>query len=109
MKEDKLKAFNQWYAQNYEKGFSLREQLPIYCKLDVEILQQALVKIRSLIIEITSRGKIKQLDVNTGEYITVAATMDVLPRSMTIASVCMNIYKRMFVKPNEIPIVPERG
>ena len=41
--------------------------------------------------------------------IEITGGFDLLERSATIAGICMNIFKLMFLPPKHIPLVPEGG
>ena len=75
----------------------------------MEILLQGMLKLRELLLDITRGRKILQFDESTKKMIEVEGTIDVLPDSMTIASICMNLYRALFLKTDTISIVPENG
>ncbi|KAL3072361.1 hypothetical protein niasHT_036657 [Heterodera trifolii] len=91
MKPAKLEKFEQWYEVNRHTPFFLPEELRDYCENDTEILMLAILKFRQILLR----------DITNG--------LDVLPISCTIASVCMNIFRTMFMKENQLAIVPETG
>jgi hypothetical protein len=92
MNEKKHQQFITWYEQNAASTpFHLPSALREYCRNDTEILLQALLAFRRIFINEVTNGA------------------DPLPMSPTLASLCMNIYKSMFMPKDEIALVPERG
>ncbi|KAL3080193.1 hypothetical protein niasHS_013865 [Heterodera schachtii] len=84
-------GFNRRYEANRQKPFFLPEELRNYCENDTEILIKSILKFRQILLRDVSNG------------------YDVLPISCTIASACMNIFRAMFMKENQLAIVPEAG
>ena len=76
MSSDERERFFTWY--NDQKGeFNFREEMKSYCISDVDILRQACMSFRKLMIEVTGLDPFAHV---------------------TIASVCMAIYKTNFVE-----------
>jgi hypothetical protein len=91
MSEEKHRTFFAWYQQNQTMNFFLPSELREYCRNDTEILLKALLSFRRIfLIEVTNGA-------------------DPLPISPTLASLCMNIFKSMFMNKDQIALVPERG
>jgi len=90
MKPEKKKQMIKWHAENKNTPFSLFKALPEYGNNDTQILLEAIVEIRRLLIQIT------------GGY-------DVLLKGCTIAGVAMQIYRHMFLQKDLLSIVPEFG
>lgn len=88
MSVDDRKEFIKWYIQNKNTPFSLREKLLEYGSNDTQILLEALIEMRRILLKITDG-------------------FDILERSSTIAGISMNIYRSMFMQNNSIAIVPE--
>ena len=82
-----LNRYNAEKAQN--KEFRFAEELVSYCEMDVEILRKGCMKYRQLL-------KDKQ-------------GVDPFAVATTIASSCMDCYRRNFLKENTIGIVPAGG
>lgn len=91
MSEERFKKFEEWYDEAKNRNFHLPTELRLYCQNDTEILQAALLAFRRIFITECTGG------------------FDVLHRSSTLASVCLNIYKALFMPENQIALVPERG
>lgn len=92
MSEKKYEEFCKWYNENKDnKPFCLRKELREYTRNDTEILMQALLAFRKIFMENITNGA------------------DVLYSSTTLAGICMQVFKSMFLKENEIALVPERG
>ncbi|XP_054291039.1 uncharacterized protein LOC129005984 [Macrosteles quadrilineatus] len=83
--------FDKWYneqaAKKYE--FNLKKELLEYCMSDVDILAQACIKFRSLLLE--------------------QCNVDPFLESLTIASACNLAFRRNFLKPNTIGLIPKNG
>jgi len=83
MMEGERKAFYEWYNTLEGQTFHFREELESYCHMDVEVLRQACLKFRDIMIEITMDESGSAID----------------PFSyVTIPSVCMAIFKSMFLQ-----------
>ncbi|KAJ8914412.1 hypothetical protein NQ315_017506 [Exocentrus adspersus] len=89
MKEDDRIKFLEWYEQNKTDTFDMQKDLVAYCISDVEILTAACLKFRQQMIE----------------------TGNVCPftEACTIASTCNKVYRRNFLQPNTIGIIPKSG
>ncbi|KAL3114744.1 hypothetical protein niasHT_014558 [Heterodera trifolii] len=86
-----LERSKDWYAQNVQNSFYLREELKKYCQNDTEILLKAIVEFRRILMTEVTDG------------------YDVLPLSCTIASACMNIFRGIFMEEDQLALVPEAG
>ncbi|KAL3109583.1 hypothetical protein niasHT_016927 [Heterodera trifolii] len=95
-KKADLQSFDNWYNNNYEQKFDLKEKLPEYCCNDVQILTHALVELRREFKQITQRN---------GKHVGI----DILWQAMTIASACVKNYALNHLKQNSLAIVPEKG
>jgi hypothetical protein len=78
------------YNENYNTPFNLKQSLKDYCHNDTQILIEAILKMRKILIGIT------------GGY-------DALLKSCTIAGIAMRIFRCLFLPPNQLAIVPEHG
>lgn len=88
MKTADRKKFMEWYEQ--QTGvFDFKQQLEHYCRLDVEILAKGCLTFREMLMK----------------------QHNVCPFSvaMTIASLCMHVYRKKFLPKNTIGIIPHRG
>ena len=76
-KEDRQK-FMEWYSTKHNDTFNFQEEMLKYCRSDVDILRKGCIQFRQLVIDVTG-------GVDPFEYVT-------------IASLCMGIYKTLFLK-----------
>lgn len=83
--------FDNWYSEQVTNNytFDFQKELIEYCISDVEILAQACIKFRSLLLE--------------------QCNVDPFMESVTIASACNLVFRRNFLKPNTIGIIPKKG
>ncbi len=77
MSKGDRKEFYKWYETKKNEIFDFKTEMLEYCRSDVDILRKACIEFRSLVIK-TSK-------IDPFQY-------------KTIASVCMNIFKRMFLE-----------
>lgn len=89
MKEEDRAKFLKWFVEHENDGFDMQRDLVDYCVSDVEILAQSCLKFREQLIQ----------------------TTNVCPftEATTIASACNKIFRRNFLKPNTIGIIPKNG
>ena len=91
MKAKAAREFNQWYdeqvAQNY--AFNFRRELIDYCVSDVTILRQGCSAFRTLFTEL--------------------AGFDPMMHCITLSAACMAAYRRNFLPPGKIGMVPDGG
>ena len=73
-------SFLQWYKEQEGKVFDFQAEILKYCRADVQILRQACLKFRQLLLTATTT----QCGVDPFTY-------------LTIASVCMAIYRAKFI------------
>ena len=88
MMSDERAEFLNWYEARVDEDyvFNMRKEIVEYCRSDVDILRRGMMKLREIFIEIEN--------------------VDPL-RSITIASVCMTIYRSNYMPKGTIAIVPE--
>lgn len=89
MKSGDREKFLAWYAEQRDVIFNFQEELIKYCKLDVKILRMACLAYRKIFLNI--------------------ANICPFEESCTIASTCMKVYRKMFLKPDTIGIIPKNG
>lgn len=81
----------EWYhgkvAENYV--FDFQKEILFYCKVDVKILAMARLKFREIYVKET--------------------TVDPFLDSLTIASACMLSFQKLFLKDDQIGIIPRSG
>ena len=85
---DNRKKFLKWHQDRIDEGyvFDFRKELEDYCRSDVDILRRSMLKFRE-------------------DFITIA-NIDPL-QYITIASVCMNVYRSKFMPENTIGIIKD--
>lgn len=83
--------FTEWYNQQVISGytFDFRKEILEYCISDVEILAQACIKFRQTFLE--------------------QCNVDPFLEAVTIASACNLAFRRCFLKPNTIGLIPTGG
>ena len=83
------KKFLKWHQDRIDENyvFDFRKELEDYCRSDVDILRRSMLKFRE-------------------DFITIA-NIDPL-QYITIASVCMNVYRSKFMPENTIGIIKDR-
>ena len=88
MKPDERTKFLKWYEERVNENyvFDFKKEIIAYCRSDVDILRRSLIKFREDFIQLES--------------------IDPL-RYITIASVCMTIYRSNYMPKDTIAIVPE--
>ena len=88
MMTDDRKKFLQWYQDRVSENyvFDFKKELEDYCRSDVDILRRSMLKFRE-------------------DFICIA-NIDPL-QYITIASVCMNVYRSKFMPPNTIGIIKD--
>ena len=91
MKTPQREAFFKWYAEQQAAGaqFDLQRDLVKYCEMDVEILMQAGMKFRRMLLDLFE--------------------VDPFVSAVTIPGTCMTIYRKRFLDPETIGIVPHQG
>ena len=89
MMEDDRNSFLKWYEENKTQEFNFQRDIVAYCISDVEILSEACLKFRELML----------------------TTSNVCPfsESCTIPGACNKIFRRNYLKPNSIGIIPKNG
>ena len=89
MKVEAREEFMEWYDEHKDDIFDFRRELIEYCISDVEILTQSCVKFRELLMSVG----------------------DVCPymEACTIASTCNKVFRRKYLTPQTIGIIPKGG
>ncbi|KAG6939243.1 hypothetical protein G0U57_002477 [Chelydra serpentina] len=83
--------------------FDLQKELAYYCQLDVQILRWACILYRGEIMKMTKMGDV--VERGPGKFIEVTLCIDPF-RYITLASVCMAMYRFMFLQPNTVALLP---
>ena len=89
MKADKRDSFYAWYAKQLGKEFDFQKEILDYCRSDVDILMKCCLEFEDLFFQETG---VKPFDV-----------------AITIASACMHVFRRNYLKPQTIALVPHGG
>jgi hypothetical protein len=89
MKVEDRSRFVEWYAKHRNDTFDFQKELLKYCRSDVDILRKCVMRFRNDFLEITG--------------------VDPISTCTTIASACHQVFKRNFLEPNTIGIIPPRG
>jgi hypothetical protein len=86
----------EWYDEASKGPFDFRREILEYCRNDVDILRQACLAFRSLLMESTGRLEaVIDEDGESGQQLVGA--IDPFDY-VTIASVCMGVYRRKFLE-----------
>jgi hypothetical protein len=93
---DDRNTFEKWYESKKESKFNLQTELLEYCQSDVDILKRACLEFRRVFMSIT---KLNENDEGVDPFL----------ENLTIASVCHLVYRRNFMAPNSIALIPESG
>ncbi|XP_071509045.1 uncharacterized protein [Diadema antillarum] len=93
--------FVNWHAAEVASGreFVMEKELHDYCLSDVDILRRCCLKFRTLFKEITVNKAMGEGD--TG--------IDPFENCITIASACNLVFRRNFLEPYTIAVIPPRG
>lgn len=91
MSEKERRDFYEWYNElkNQNYIFNFQNEIIKYCKIDVEILRRACLIFRKIFLEV---GK-----------------TDPFVDATTIASACSYVFRKNFLKPQKIGLVPPNG
>lgn len=95
MKDDERRTFLKWYEDNRHSRFDSDMELLSYCRSDVDILRRCCMAFRKLFMQLTCSRN------DDG--------IDPFQSCITIASACMKTYRRKFLKPNAIALIPLHG
>ena len=93
--EDREK-FTDWYYKNKQTKFIMKDELIKYCTSDVDILRRCCLKFRDLFLSISA-----QADGDCG--------VDPFQSCITIASACNLLFRRNFLQPESIALIPAHG
>lgn len=82
-------AFLKWYAENKNHNFNLKYEIEAYCVNDVEILTQACLKFRNMMLS----------ECNVEPFL----------ECVTVAGTCSLVFRRNFLAQKTIGIIPSFG
>ncbi|OOY49400.1 hypothetical protein BOV97_12840 [Solemya velum gill symbiont] len=88
--------FFAWYDTVKNDAFHFRNEMLEYCRSDVDILRQACLRFRTLMMESTGRWE-ASVDRKEGTIMKLVDAVDPY-HYVTIASVCMGIYRTKFLE-----------
>ncbi|XP_078499011.1 uncharacterized protein LOC144828487 [Lissotriton helveticus] len=115
MMPDEKVSFLEWYSENREKEFHFQTELKAYCQADVMILRQACNLFRDVVVSMTKEVKAlkpktltKKVKASTSKTPEIQHAVEYIDpfQNVTLASMCMSIYKHMFLRPETIALVP---
>ncbi|KAK5645174.1 hypothetical protein RI129_006475 [Pyrocoelia pectoralis] len=89
MKPDARDLFLKWHDEHKQDVFDMQRDLVEYCRSDVDILKRSCMKFRDMFIN--------ECDV------------DPFTESITIASACNLMFRRKFLQPDTIGVIPKGG
>ena len=96
MSTNDCENFLQWYHSRRD-DFDFQQQMLMYCRNDVQLLREACMKFQALLLSITGES----VEEMHPEILEVKRTIQngVDPLAyLTIASVCMNVFRSQFLK-----------
>lgn len=89
MSIEKRQEFESWYRKQQAKQFNFKEELISYCESDVDILKNGALRFQDI------------FKAETG--------IDPYAVSITIASACNYVFRKLFLKPHTIGLMPPGG
>ena len=96
MGEKERKELLAWLSERKDDVFDFRKEMLQYCRSDVDILRQACLTFRELLMSAT--GEQKEIVNDKGKKeMKWFGTVDPFD-SVTIASVCMNVFRTKFIE-----------
>jgi hypothetical protein len=95
MSKDEFNKFKQWYdhEKSLNKVFNLKDEMIKYCRQDVQILSKGVLSFRKIL-----------MNLNKQEF-----CVDPFLHTLSIASYCHLLYRRLFMPENSIGLIPENG
>ena len=96
---EERKKLEDWHATKKDETFHFREEMLQYCRSDVDILRRGCLEFRKLMIDVTT---IEENVAQADGTLKTQTTYGVDPFDyVTIASVCMGVFKSLFLKGKE--------
>ena len=92
----KKKEFDQWYDHVKNQVFDFKKEFEDYCWSDVRLLAEGCLIFRNCCIESTKKD-------------SADLGIDPFLHNVTIASFCNLLYRRNYMPPDSIAIIPENG
>ena len=87
------KELLEWLSERKDEVFDFRKELLEYCRSDVDILRQACLKFRELLMSATGMQR-EVINEKEMKWFKAVDPFD----SVTIASVCMNVFRTKFIE-----------
>ena len=98
MSSGERKKLATWHASKNSEVFNFQEEMLKYCRSDVDILRRGCIAFRNTVLQVTT---IEDSHIQPDGTISTTTVDGVDPFDyVTIASVCMGIYKTLFLKHN---------
>ncbi|XP_066437431.1 uncharacterized protein [Eleutherodactylus coqui] len=104
MMPDDRKEFMEWYESQKDCTFDFNAELKAYCKQDVEVLRKSCERYRDRIMDMAKK-KVRRYCTEKRKNVTVTYCVDPF-QHITLASVCMAIYRFKFLPKDTIAVVP---
>lgn len=96
MSSGERRKLAEWHASKRNETFNFREEMLQYCRSDVDILRRGCLEFRNLMIKVTS---IEETIAQADGTVKKSTAFGIDPFDyITIASVCMGIFKSLFLK-----------
>lgn len=96
MSSGERRKLTEWHASKRNETFNFREEMLQYCRSDVDILRRGCLEFRNLMIKVTS---IEETIAQADGTVKKSTALGIDPFDyITIASVCMGIFKSLFLK-----------
>ena len=89
MKTEERDIFLKWYSEHKNYIFDMEHEIVEYCKSDVRILTGACLRFRKLFLS--------------------QSNVEPFLEAITIASACNLLFRRNFLKPDTIGLIPKKG
>ena len=90
------KKLAEWHTRKTGDTFDFKQEMLQYCRSDVDILRRGCLEFRKLMIDVTS---LKENNIPANKTTKNSSSWGVDPFDfVTIASVCMGIFKTLFLK-----------
>jgi hypothetical protein len=97
MSKDELDKFKLWYNAERnsvnKKEFNLKDEMIKYCRQDVQILKKGILSFRNILMNLDKE-----------EF-----CVDPFLHTISIASYCHMLYRKLFMPENSIALIPEMG
>lgn len=97
---DDREKFLAWHSQQREKTFNFQRELEDYCKSNVTILRRCVLKFREIFMNVSW---------GINAYGEQVMAVDLLRKSLTIASACSLVFRKRFLQDKTLGIVPPNG